>query len=313
VTETIHSGTLLSLNLSAEKGISKSPVDKIVINQHGMAEDAHAGQWHRQVSVMAWEDVEGFASKFGRSFKPGEFAENLTTKGIDLAKVAPLDRFRCGEVELEVTQIGKSCHGSECAIFQDVGACVMPKKGIFCRVINGGTLRTGDSIEHVVRPLRISVMTVSDRASIGIYKDQSGPLIRELIKEHFNSSRWELDVTSVIFPDDRQIVRQGLIKALNRGTDIIFTTGGTGVGPRDITVDEVLDLTSRTVPGIMEFIRVKYGANNPNALLSRGIVAVKDDTIIYTLPGSPRAAKEYMTEILRTLEHLILMVHGLGH
>jgi molybdopterin adenylyltransferase len=91
----------------------------------------------------------------------------------------------------------------------------------------------------------------------------------------------------------------------------VVTTGGTGIGPRDITPDVVMALADRLVPGVMEAIRVKFGAEHPGALLSRGVVAVRGRTLIYTLPGSVRAVEEYLGEILQTLEHALCMLHGL--
>ena len=92
--------------------------------------------------------------------------------------------------------------------------------------------------------------------------------------------------------------------------DVVITTGGTGIGPRDITIETVRPLLDKEIPGIMEMIRIKYGQEKPNALLSRGIAGVMGQTLVYTLPGSVKAVDEYMTEILKTLQHLIYMLHG---
>ncbi len=311
--ETMPSGRIRSVCISTEKGTVKQPVDAVHVNLHGIAGDAHAGEWHRQVSLLAGEAVDAFAGELGRPLEDGEFAENITTDGIDLDLVAPLDRLRIGEVELEVTQIGKKCHGSTCAIFQAVGKCVMPTRGLFSRVIRGGDVKPGDPVTWIPRKLRVRIVTLSDRASRGEYKDLSGPRIREMVEAHLEGTRWHVEISSVVLPDDVQLLRHELVRCREQGVDFVFTTGGTGVGPRDITVDEVLDLADRTVPGIMEHIRVKYGAVHPNALLSRSVVGILRNTVVYTLPGSVKAVNEYMTEILTTFEHLFLMLHGLGH
>jgi molybdopterin adenylyltransferase len=94
---------------------------------------------------------------------------------------------------------------------------------------------------------------------------------------------------------------------------VIFTTGGTGIGPRDITPEVVTEFSDKLVPGIMDHIRMKYGQTIPNALLSRSVAAVKDKTLIYTLPGSVKAVTEYMDEILKTIDHLFKMLNGEGH
>ena len=110
--------------------------------------DAHSGDWHRQVSLLGKESFDKFSQQAGRKISFGEFAENITTEGITLYQTKIGDRFVCGDVVLEVTQIGKKCHGTGCAIFNEVGNCVMPKEGIFCKVISGGTLKDGDLFEY---------------------------------------------------------------------------------------------------------------------------------------------------------------------
>ena len=131
----METGTVISVNISEKKGTIKHPVGSIELNEMGVLGDAHAGPWGRQVSLLAKESIEMFAKDAGRQIQNGEFAENITTDGLVLHHTKPLDRFRIGGTELEVTQIGKKCHGDNCAIFREVGNCVMPKEGIFCRVI----------------------------------------------------------------------------------------------------------------------------------------------------------------------------------
>ena len=306
---------VVSLNISEEKGTIKKPVPSFELYEEGIKGDAHSGKWHRQVSLLAQEDVEHFSSKdaSGRGFAPGEFAENITTMGIDYKKVSVLDKIKIGKTQLEVTQIGKKCHGDGCAIYVEVGKCVMPKSGIFARVLKGGTVNQDDKIEYEKRPLKIKIITLSDRAKSGEYKDLSGPTINNILINYFNDKRWHLDLSGVVIADDKDDLLNILEDAKKEDFDIIITTGGTGIGPRDITPDVVIEYSDKLVPGIMEHIRVKYGAELPSALLSRSVVGVKDKMIIYTLPGSVKAVKEYMSEIIKSIEHMILMVHGLGH
>nr|NQU93815.1 MOSC domain-containing protein [Bacteroidota bacterium] len=142
-------GKVISVNISTQKGTSKSPVPEIVINEKGVNGDAHAGDWHRQVSLLAKESIEKWAAVAGREVKWGEFAENITTEGLTLYDASPGDRLILGNVELEITQIGKKCHGTGCAIFREVGNCVMPKEGIFARVLKNGVLKAGEQISLV--------------------------------------------------------------------------------------------------------------------------------------------------------------------
>jgi len=156
----------------------------------------------------------------------------------------------------------------------------------------------------------VLIITLSDRAYKGEYQDLSGPVIKERLSEFFTAQKWDYALQTVLIPDDTEILRH-IIKEEGENTDFIFTTGGTGIGPRDITVETVKPLLTKEIPGIMEFIRMKYGAKKPNALLSRGVAGVTGKSLIYTLPGSVRAVNEYMSEILKTLKHAVLMKHGI--
>jgi len=298
---------ILSVNISEKKGIVKSPVEKIVLNSLGVIGDAHAGEWHRQISLLGVESFERFKAMSKREVKFGDFAENITTQGIELIETKPGDRFIGNDVDLEVTQIGKSCHGDGCHIYREVGNCVMPKEGIFCRVIKPGKLKAGDELTFYPKIYRVQVITLSDRASRGVYEDKSGPEVVRLVSDFFNSLKWQFTVELTIIPDDEEQLRIHLAKAKELGYDLLITNGGTGIGPRDITPDIVRQVIDKEIPGIMEMIRVKYGADKPNALLSRSVAGIMGDTFVYSLPGSVKAVREYMEEINKTLKHLFIM------
>ena len=293
---------VISVNLSERKGTIKRPVERITIDLSGVVGDAHAGPWQRQVSLLSQDGIERFSQRMGRKIMPGEFAENLTVAGLDFGAVAVLDRFRFGGVELEVAQIGKQCHGRGCAIFQQVGQCVMPVEGIFTRVVRGGELAAGALGEHLARALSFLILTLSDRVVAGVYEDRSGRRAGELLENWLAGRQWHGLVEAKILPDDPGRLREEIQRA---------KTAGTGVGPRDITPETAAALCDKLIPGIMENIRIKFGSTEPNALLSRSIAGVAGNTQVYTLPGSVRAVEEYLGEILKTLEHTIFMLHGL--
>lgn len=138
---------VLALNISEKKGTIKKPVPFVEVNMLGIVGDAHAGDHHRQISLLAQESIKRFESVLGRPLNFGEFAENITTEGIDLLTLKIGDKLQIGDVQMVVTQIGKECHGHGCAIFTQVGKCVMPKEGIFCRVLNSGKISVGDELK----------------------------------------------------------------------------------------------------------------------------------------------------------------------
>ncbi|RUT78935.1 MOSC domain-containing protein [Ancylomarina longa] len=303
--------SVLSVNISEKKGIIKKPVDFIELNSLGVATDAHSGKWHRQVSLLAKESIDKFSKEANREIQFGEFAENITTEGLLLYHTAPLDRFIFGDIELEVTQIGKKCHGDNCSIFREIGNCVMPKEGIFCRVINGGQLKAGDTLSYQARIIKTMIITLSDRASRGEYADKSGPLAEKLCEDFYKSRNRHYSIEKFIIPDKEEELDKLLEKAKEESFDIVFTTGGTGIGPKDITPEVVQKHITKEITGIMELIRVKYGMEKPNALVSRGIAGVMDKTLVYTMPGSPKAVNEYCSEIFKTIEHSLYMLNEL--
>ena len=138
---------VVSVNISERKGTLKKPVPQIELKlRHGIVGDAHAVDWHRQISLLAEESVDTMRALSPISLDAGVFAENINTVGIDLKHLPVGTRLRIGETEVEVTQIGKECH-NDCAIKKTVGKCVMPTEGIFAIVVKEGTVRAGDEIE----------------------------------------------------------------------------------------------------------------------------------------------------------------------
>jgi MOSC domain-containing protein YiiM len=140
---------IFAISVSDQMGVRKENVPKAIIEEdHGIVNDAHAGRWHRQVSLLAKESIERMLAK-GLEVSPGDFAENITTEGVDLISLPVGQKLRLGSQALvEVTQKGKECH-DRCAIYYQAGECVMPREGIFVKVLRGGVIHTGDSISLV--------------------------------------------------------------------------------------------------------------------------------------------------------------------
>ena len=138
-------GEVIAVCTSPAKGTQKSNVvEGIFIEDFGIEGDAHAGKWHRQVSLLSYDKIEEFRNR-GAEVEDGAFGENLVVKGIDFRSLPVGTRLRCKDVVLEMTQIGKECHHG-CAIFQKMGDCIMPREGVFAKVIHGGRIKTGDEM-----------------------------------------------------------------------------------------------------------------------------------------------------------------------
>ncbi len=141
----IQKGSVRSINISLIKGVKKTPVETAEIAAEGIRTDAHAGDWHRQISFLADESADRMR-EIAPGINPGDFAENITTRGIDFTRVRIGQKIMINDkVSLEITQIGKECHNG-CEIKRQVGYCVMPTEGIFAKVITGGAIKTGDEV-----------------------------------------------------------------------------------------------------------------------------------------------------------------------
>ena len=141
-------GIIKAVCISEKRGTVKKNINEVnVIKDFGLEGDAHAGKWHRQVSLLSYERIEEFRAR-GAKVEFGDFGENLVVEGYDFKSLPVGTRFRCGTVILRMTQIGKECHHG-CEIFQTMGDCIMPREGVFCVVEQGGTVKAGDELEEI--------------------------------------------------------------------------------------------------------------------------------------------------------------------
>lgn len=142
-------GKVIAVCTSPEKGTQKNNIRRgVFIEDYGIEGDAHAGKWHRQVSLLSYEKIETFRAR-GAVVEDGAFGENLVVEGIDFKTLPIGTRFQCNDVVLELTQIGKECHHG-CEIFQKMGECIMPREGVFAIVLHGGVIKVGDNLEIIV-------------------------------------------------------------------------------------------------------------------------------------------------------------------
>ena len=289
--------------ISEKRGTPKYPVREADITEDwGIEGDAHGGKWHRQISLIANEKVKQFAE-----VEYGAFGENIVTEGIDLSSLDVGTRLIIGDVVLEITQIGKDCH-DRCAIYERMGDCIMPREGVFAKVIKGGHIKENDSIameKHSV--LTAAVITLSDRGYKREREDKSGPLAADmLINEGYDV------VERLLLPDDKAILEKELIRLCDqRQVCLILTTGGTGFSQRDITPEATIEVCHKMARGISEAMRSYSMTVTKRAMLSRGESGIRGKTLIINLPGSPKSVKECLGYILPELKHGIRILRGM--
>ena len=302
-------GTVRGICISKKRQTPKSEVCKAeFLTDWGIENDAHAGNWHRQVSLLSYDKIEEFRKK-GAEVDFGAFGENLIVEGFDFRSLPVGTKFHCNDVVLEMTQIGKECH-NHCQIFKKMGDCIMPREGVFAKVLQNGTISVGDTIymEELSgeRPFRAAIITLSDSGAKGEREDKSGPVIENiLIKNGYDV------VETVLIGDEKEVLEKQFIRLADmRQVDLILTTGGTGFSPRDTTPEGTLAVADRLAPGIAEAMRAYSMKITNRAMLSRGVSVIRGKTLIINLPGSPKAVKESLDCILDTLPHGLEVLRG---
>jgi molybdopterin adenylyltransferase len=305
-------GKLEAICTSERRGTPKSPVATAVLRaDHGIEDDAHAGPGHRQVSMLAWDDVQAFTARGKLALAAGAFAENLIVSGVALGALGLGSRVRVGEQALlTITQLGKRCH-HRCAIYQQTGDCIMPRLGLFARVLEGGTICPGSpvAVEHTVAPATFQavVLTLSDRCAAGTATDTAGPAVAALLRDELLAHVYATE----ILPDGRRALAERLRHyADGHGIDVVVAVGGTGLSPRDETPEAVRDVVERLTPGFDEAMRLASAKSTPLAMLSRACSGIRAATLILSLPGSERGAVENLRAILPALPHGLRKLRG---
>ena len=302
-------GSIVAICISEEKGTQKKPVKEAYLKEDfGIEGDAHGGNWHRQISLLGLEKIEEFKRK-GAQVDFGAFGENLVIEGFDLRSLPVGTRFTLGEALIEMTQIGKECH-THCAIYHMTGDCIMPREGVFARVIKGGNIHIGQEVRSIgtddSRPFTCACVTLSDKGAKGERRDESGPLIEKMMKE----DGYDV-VETLMIPDDHDMIVRELTRlADQRQVDVILTTGGTGFSPRDVTPEATEEVCDRMAPGIAEAIRSYSMTKTDRAMLSRGASGIRGKSLIINLPGSPKAVSESLGFIMSPLRHGLEILTG---
>jgi|Wag4MinimDraft_13_1082653.scaffolds.fasta_scaffold00012_11 molybdenum cofactor synthesis domain-containing protein len=296
-----------SVSISEKKGTKKKNVDFVkVVKDFGIKGDAHAGNGHRQVSFLAKESIAKMKD-MGLNVSSGDFAENITTEGVDLCKLPIGTRIKVGDAVFVISQKGKICH-HRCAIFFQAGDCIMPKEGIFGEVVSSGIIQPGDTMEVIEKEgLSVAIITLSDKGSKGERTDETGPALREYLEENFTTSF----VRNVIIPDDEEKLSEHLNDFSGmQGYDLILTNGSTGVSPRDIAPDVTIKFIDKELPGFGEAMRMNSFQKTPHALISRAVSGFVKNSLVINLPGSPKGALENFQVIAPAIGHAVAKKQG---
>jgi molybdenum cofactor synthesis domain-containing protein len=300
-------GKIKAISISENKGTRKNNVNKVnVIDQFGLENDAHAGKWHRQISFLAEESIQKIIDA-GLNVKAGDFAENITTTGIDLCGLSVGSILQIGNLEFVISQMGKICH-KRCAIYFQAGDCVMPKEGIFAVVKGDGEIKVGDEIKVVPKKnFSVAVITLSDKGSKGEREDITGIKISDFINDKINPAfiRYEM------IPDEKDKLEKLIIDLTDRQQiDIIITNGSTGIAERDIAPDVTEKIITRRLPGFEEAMRMESFKITPHALISRAVCGTRKNSFIINLPGSPKGAIENLSTVVDAIPHCVKKLQG---
>lgn len=321
-------GKILAICISERRGTQKHRVASAkLIKDWGIEGDAHAGKWHRQVSLLSAERVDEFRAK-GADVSDGAFGENIVAEGFDFKNLPVGTVFRCGDAVLEMTQIGKQCH-AHCEIYKVMGDCIMPREGVFAKVICGGEIHVGDTLEIIGgaadcnskesdtecespaaagegKALLAAVITVSDKASRGEREDLAGPAAEKILEAH----GYEVAHKEIV-PDEQPMIEAALkMCADEKHIHLIVTSGGTGFSVRDVTPEATAAVCTRMTPGIAEAMRYESLKVTKKAMLSRAAAGIRGTSLIVNLPGSPKAVRENLLAVIDTLEHGLKILNG---
>ena len=299
-------GKINAICISERRGTSKKFVGSAAfVTEFGIDGDAHAGDWHRQVSFLGQAEIDAFKAR-GAQVEAGAFGENIIAEGFTFKELAVGTRLRSGDVFFEITQIGKECH-AHCAIYNQVGDCIMPREGVFARVLHGGKISVGDELELAGKiPLDAAIVTVSDRGFHGLReKDLSGDKCEEIL----SAAGYKIFSRTTV-PDVKKLIVDKLIELADAGVGLILTTGGTGFAIRDITPEATLEVCTRLAPGIPEAMRNLSLQVTGRAMLSRAVAGLRKRSLIVNLPGSPKAVDECLNFVLPQLRHGIEILRG---
>jgi len=269
-------GAILATCIGERKGTPKHDASSVrLLRGHGLEGDAHAGNGHRQVSMLADEEIAK-VRRAGLVVEPGAFGGNLITSGVDLDELAVGRRFRVGpKPVLQICRRGKERH-SRCKIYERLGDCIMPREGLFARVRRSGRVVPGDAVQLApeLDRVRWAGCTISGRSAASVRQDSSGIAVRGLLEGCLGSGL----VSHPVLVDEQDAISNELRRLYDEEIwDVIVTTGGMRLAPRDVIPEATLAVVERLIPGMVETTRAAGLGHTPHAMLPRGVRPARAD------------------------------------
>jgi molybdopterin adenylyltransferase len=298
---------VISVNTSAERKARKVPRESVMLLKgHGIEGDAHAGEGRRQVSILS-DGSMGKMRARGIDTSPGCCGENIDAGECrELYTMLPGVSFRIGDsARVRITEVGKD--NSDGHADNVIQGNIFPEEGIFAEVLEGGEVRPGDGMTALRDGGYLAgVLTASDSACGGVYPDESGPAVMELLRRNgIRPARYYVE------PDDIEVLVSRMSAWCDDGfIDVLFTAGGTGLSPRDVTPEATRRICQREVPGIAELMRLSSSEVTRTAWLSRAYCGIRNRTLVINLPGSLKASVECAGFVLPVLGHALEILSG---
>lgn len=301
-------GHLISVNLGKIRGVPKHPIEEGILSpKWGLKGDAHGGDWDGQISLFPVETLSLVPRAIRESFEENSYSENLTIEGISPEKLCRGTILSIGGAEIKILKIGKKSFEPP----ESGRPYIISREGRFGRVLRGGIVKPGDIVKILevgsLEPAapKVALITLSDKGAKGEREDISGRFLS------WYATRLGARVLfSSIIPDEKQVIKETLIKGVDAKVDLILTTGGTGLAPRDVTPEATLEVIDREVPGFAEAMRAESLKKTPHAMISRAVSGIAKRTLIINLPGSPKAVAECMEVVFPALRHAIDKLRG---
>ncbi len=301
-------GHLISVNLGKIRGVPKHPVQEGTLTPDwGLVGDAHGGDWDQQISLFPVETLALVPKSIRAGFEENSFSENLTIEGIPPEKLRPGTILSVGSADIKILKIGKVSFEPP----ESGRPYIVSREGRFGRVLKGGIVKPGDRVKVLEEGRtepdapKLFLVTLSDKGSKGEREDISGRFL-----SWYATRLGAAILSSVIIPDEKALIKETLMKGVRAGADLILTTGGTGLAPRDVTPEATLEVIDREVPGFAEAMRAESLKITPHAMASRAVSGIAGRTLIINLPGSPKAVAECMEVIFPALRHAIEKLRG---